>query len=201
MNRASEETDDALVRAIVSGNTELFTCLLNRYQSFIFAVVAKHVPSSQVEDVAQEASIQLYRSLNTYTSKGNFKSWLSTITVRSCYTFLRHHYRRKEVMHIDLSEHHYQWLNRLMALESSEKFNQHLRAKEAKELLDTVLFSLNADDQMVVRLIHFEGYTAAETAKMLGWSTANVKIRAFRSRKKLHKRLKKLLLNEQGVAV
>lgn len=201
MKKASEETDDALVHGIVSGNTELFSCLLERYQSYIFAIVSKHVPSSQVEDVAQEASIQLYRSLNTYTSKGNFKSWLSTIAIRSCYTFLRHHYRRKEVMHVDLAEHHYQWLDRLMALKSNDTFDQHIRAQEAKELLDHVLFSLKADDQMILRLIHFEGYTAAETAQMLGWSTANVKIRAFRSKKKLHRLLKKLLLKEQGVVV
>ena len=201
MNRASEESDEALVSAIVAGNTEMFKELLQRYQSYIFAIVYKHVPASQIEDVAQEISLQMYRSLKTYRPNGNFKSWLSTIAIRSCYDFLRKFYRKSEIMLTDLSENHFQWLEKLMASESGEKFKQYQRAKEARELLDMVLFTLSPEDQMVLKLLHFEGYTTTETAELLGWTTANVKIRAFRSRKKLHKQLKKLLAIEQGVAV
>ncbi|MDJ0622393.1 MAG: RNA polymerase sigma factor [Desulfocapsaceae bacterium] len=201
MNRASEESDEALVSAIVAGNTEMFKELLQRYQSYIFAIVYKHVPASQIEDVAQEISLQMYRSLKTYRPNGNFKSWLSTIAIRGCYDFLRKFYRKSEIMLTDLSENHFQWLEKLMASESGEKFKQYQRAKEARELLDMVLFTLSPEDQMVLKLLHFEGYTTTETAELLGWTTANVKIRAFRSRKKLHKQLKKLLAIEQGVAV
>lgn len=201
MNNANEGSDEALISAIVSGDTELFKDLLERYQSYIFAIVYKHVPASQVDDVAQEISIQLYRSLKTYRPNGNFKSWLSTIAIRGCYDCLRQFYKKSEVMLTDLSENNYQWLDKLMAFESSEKFKQHLRANEARELLEKVMLKLCPEDQMVLRLVHFEEYTTAETAKMLGWSMANVKIRAFRSRKKLRKLLKKLLTDEQGRAV
>jgi len=43
---------------------------------------------------------------------------------------------------------------------------------------------------MVLELIYMEGLSVREAAGLLGWSMANVKIRAFRSRKKLHKLLK-----------
>ena len=40
---------------------------------------------------------------------------------------------------------------------------------------------------MVLELVYFEGLSAKEAAGILGWSIANVKIRIFRSRKKLRK--------------
>jgi RNA polymerase sigma-70 factor (ECF subfamily) len=38
---------------------------------------------------------------------------------------------------------------------------------------------------MVLELIYFEGLSLQEAADLLGWSVANVKVRSFRSRKKL----------------
>jgi RNA polymerase sigma-70 factor (ECF subfamily) len=42
---------------------------------------------------------------------------------------------------------------------------------------------------MVLELVYLEGLSVREVADLLGWSTANVKIRSFRSRRKLHKLL------------
>jgi RNA polymerase sigma-70 factor (ECF subfamily) len=38
---------------------------------------------------------------------------------------------------------------------------------------------------MVLELVYLEGLSVKEAAGQLGWSTANVKVRLFRSRKKL----------------
>jgi len=44
---------------------------------------------------------------------------------------------------------------------------------------------------MVIELVYLEGLSVKEAGGLLGWSTANVKVRSFRSRKKLEKILKK----------
>jgi RNA polymerase sigma-70 factor (ECF subfamily) len=46
---------------------------------------------------------------------------------------------------------------------------------------------------MVVELVYLEGLSGKEAAELLGWSVANVKIRSFRSRKKLQKVLTGLM--------
>jgi RNA polymerase sigma-70 factor (ECF subfamily) len=38
---------------------------------------------------------------------------------------------------------------------------------------------------MALELVYLEGYSVKEAAGLLGWSTTNVKVRLFRSRKKL----------------
>jgi RNA polymerase sigma-70 factor (ECF subfamily) len=51
---------------------------------------------------------------------------------------------------------------------------------------------------MVLELVYLEGYSLRETADLLGWSIANVKVRSFRSRKKLHKLLTQAKLRLRG---
>jgi RNA polymerase sigma-70 factor (ECF subfamily) len=43
---------------------------------------------------------------------------------------------------------------------------------------------------MVIELVYLEGLSVREAAGLLGWSVANVKVRSFRSRRKLEKVLK-----------
>ena len=45
--------------------------------------------------------------------------------------------------------------------------------------------SLSPDDRMVVTLTHLEERSVKETAELTGLSKANVKVRAFRARRKL----------------
>ena len=59
--------------------------------------------------------------------------------------------------------------------------------KEAGELLGRALDRLSPEDRMVLEMVYLEGLSGKEAAGLLGWSVANVKIRLFRSRKKLRK--------------
>jgi DNA-directed RNA polymerase specialized sigma24 family protein len=47
-------------------------------------------------------------------------------------------------------------------------------------------------------MIHLEGYSTEEAAELLGWSSVTVRVRAFRSRKKLRKLLSKMLEGEDA---
>ena len=66
-------------------------------------------------------------------------------------------------------------------------FNLSERRQALHELLDWALGRLLPDDRMVVTLVHLENRSVSHTAQLLGWSKANVKIRAFRARRKLRK--------------
>ena len=65
--------------------------------------------------------------------------------------------------------------------------------KEAGELLDWALSRLSAENRMVLELLYLEGLSVKEAADLLGWSVANVKVRAFRSRRILEKLLKGIM--------
>jgi RNA polymerase sigma-70 factor (ECF subfamily) len=48
---------------------------------------------------------------------------------------------------------------------------------------------LNADDQRVIKLVHFEQKTTAQISALTGWNFSTVKVRSFRARNKLKKLL------------
>ena len=87
-----------------------------------------------------------------------------------------------------LGDEHREWLER--AASETASIEDIARQAEARELLEYALSRLSAEDRMVLELVYMEGLSVREVAGLLGWSTANVKIRSFRSRRKLHKLLK-----------
>lgn len=88
-----------------------------------------------------------------------------------------------------LTKKHQVWLEEAISAQARLSFHEQSLQKEAREILDWALDRLSAADRMVLELVYLEGYSLRETADLLGWSIANVKVRSFRSRKKLHKLL------------
>jgi len=93
----------------------------------------------------------------------------------------------------DLSENHRDWLEKTWSHQSDTSFYEKSRVKEARETLDWGLERLSAQDRMVLELVYLEGLSVKEAAGLLGWSAAKVKVRSFRSRKKLETLFKRVI--------
>jgi RNA polymerase sigma-70 factor (ECF subfamily) len=79
-----------------------------------------------------------------------------------------------------------------MAGEPEASFESAESRMMARDLMMRALALLSPADRAVIELVHLEERPVKEAADMLGWSTANVKVRAHRSRKKLRKILEKM---------
>lgn len=180
-----EPSDDEIVKLVLAGQVNEFERLVKRYQSLVFGVASRHVPAQQVEEVAQEIFIRVYRSLANFAVADSFRQWLNRIAIRSCYDYWRQHYRRKEVFEGSVKTEHDNWLELVTAHESFNEFERAASRREAAELLDWALGRLSPENRMAVSLIHLEGYSVAEAAKALGWSVTKTKVRAHRARKQL----------------
>ncbi len=194
MSTDSNKSKDAeIVYRVIDGEVNAFEYLLKKYNAHVCMIVKKHVPYDQVEETAQDVFVRAYQSLPTFKQKSGFKQWLSAIAVRTCYDFWRKQYRSRELPISSLSEKHRDWLKNVMSDQSAELFNEKSRQEEARELLDWALDRMSAEDRIVLELMYLEGLSGKESANLLGWSVANVKIRCFRARKKLHKLLTGLI--------
>jgi RNA polymerase sigma-70 factor (ECF subfamily) len=52
----------------------------------------------------------------------------------------------------------------------------------------------------VLTLVHLDGYSVSEAARLLGWSLINVKVRAHRARKALRNIFHEMELNDHDTA-
>ena len=182
--------DVDIIHRVIDGDVNAFELLLNKYQEYVLTIVKKHVPYDQIEEITHEIFVRAYQSLQTCKKTEKFKSWLSSIAVRTCYDFWRKQYRSRELPMSSLSEKQQHWIETVVSDQSSQSFYQDEEEQEAKEVLDWALSKLSPEDKMVVELVYLEGLSGKEAAELLGWTVANVKVRSFRSRKKLQKLLK-----------
>lgn len=158
----------------------------------VLKIVKKHVPYNDVEETTHDVFLRAYQSLPSFKGKSGFRQWLSSIAVRTCYDFWRKTYRSREVPMSVLTEKHQKWLEEVITEQSEQAIHEKGAQDEARELLDWALERLSAKDRMVMELVYLEGLSGKEAADLLGWSVANVKVRCFRSRKKLEKILEQV---------
>jgi len=189
-NDPIKSSDTEIVRRVLKGDVNAFESLLIRYKDTVLKIVKKHVPYNDVEETIQNVFLRTYQSLPSFRGESGFKQWLSSIAVRTCYDFWRKTYRSREVPMSVLTEKHQNWLEQVITEQSEQAINEKGSQNEARELLDWALGRLSAEDRMVMELVYLEGLSGKEAADLLGWSVANVKVRCFRSRKKLEKILK-----------
>jgi RNA polymerase sigma-70 factor (ECF subfamily) len=119
--------------------------------------------------VAQQTFLTVWQKLDTYRAKAPFEHWLTRVCLNCCYERLR----KKQVSEEPLHEDH------------TTSPSEPTARLEVERLLRT----LPAADRFVLLLMHGEGWSTAEIAERLGWSRANVKVRAHRARKKLRQLL------------
>jgi len=185
--RSDEANDTAIIRNVISGDANAFEILLERYQAHVFSIVRKHIPTAQADEIAHEVFIRAYKGLSGFSGKSGFKQWLSGISVRTCYDFWRKKYRAKEVPMSSLTDAHREWLENTVSNDAVMTFDEKGRQTEAVEILNWAFGKLSAADRMILELVYLEGYSHKEAGTLLGWSVANIKIRAHRAKKKLYK--------------
>ena len=177
----------------MKGEVNAYGLLMDRYKDHALKIIKRRVPPSEVEDVAQEVFVKAYQSLSGFDPETHFQKWLTTITVRTCHDYWRRFYRTREIPMSTLTKKHTKWLKGVMTSEADTSAEKRLHQAEAGEILNWALDQLSPKDRSVMELVYLEGRSGKEAAELLGWSTANVKVRTFRIRKKLRKLLSRML--------
>lgn len=186
-NNSTSFDDYEIARRVMAGEINAFESLVLKYKDHVLTIVGNHIPYHRAEEIAHDVFVKAYQSLPTFKYKSGFKQWLSAIAVRTCYDFWRKEYRSREIPMSSCSEEDRSCLQRVMASQLNQMTVEKNLQQEAGELLGRALNRLSPENRMVLEMVYLEGLSVKEAGGLLGWSVANVKIRLFRSRKKLRK--------------
>lgn len=186
--------DLQIINRVLQGEVECFAELIDRYQQHVTKIVNRHVPSDHVAEVAHDVFVRAFGGLAGFSTGGPFEHWLSGIAVRACYDFWRA--RSREDMPVSsFTAEHDAWIDQVLADESDERFQEQVRRQETTEILQRALQRLSPENRLVLTLVHLEGHSVREAARLLGWSVVNVKVRTHRARHALRR-----LLREKGAS-
>jgi RNA polymerase sigma-70 factor (ECF subfamily) len=189
----TEPTDEKLIRAVLSGETERFELLVARYQGRIFGTARRYArKQDEVEDIVQEIFLKAYRKLASFRGDAPFEHWLMRLAVRTCYDFLRQKQRSRETSFTELSGAESNWLENCMQSSETPSFD----GDGARKLVQRLFEMLTPAARMVLTLQEIEGKSVKENAGITGWSISLVKVRAFRARNEMRRCLKQISLEK-----
>ncbi len=165
------ERDEAgLVAACRDGDQDAFSDLVRLHQRRVFRLAGRFFRKREdVEDAAQETFLAAFRKLDTYRGDAPFEHWLTRVCLNCCYARCRRRPPRELPLEMD-------------AVAPAAD-------PDAGIEVERLLRPLKPHDRFILLLLDGEGWSVAEIATRLGWSKANVKVRAHRARKKLRKLL------------
>lgn len=184
-----ERTDAELIAAVLDGDSESFEPLVQKYSPRVFATARRYARlESEVEDIVQEVWLKAYQKLKSFRGEAPFEHWLMRLAVRTCYDFLRAHQRNREAAFTDLSPPEKDWLEHFV----NDPEHSSDEAVAARQLVDRLLAALSPAARLVITLLEIEERPVKEIAKLTGWSTTLVKVRAFRARAEMRKVLARI---------
>src|SRR6202008_5107291 len=97
--RSEEDADDVRLMGLVGrGDTRAFEQLIEKHQTLVAGTVARMLgSSSDVEDIAQQVFIRVWKSARRYVPRAKFTTWLLKITRNLVFNELR---RAKRQAHV-----------------------------------------------------------------------------------------------------
>ena len=80
--RSEEDADDVrLMQLVGRGDTRAFEQLIEKHQTLVAGTIARMLgSSSDVEDIAQQVFIRVWKSARRYVPRAKFTTWLLKIT-------------------------------------------------------------------------------------------------------------------------
>ncbi|MBK6698658.1 MAG: RNA polymerase sigma factor [Saprospiraceae bacterium] len=172
------EIEKIYIRRILEGDIEVFSLLVSKYQNLVFTICSRVFDNKEeAEDIAQESFIKCYQSLKQFKGESKFSSWLYTITYNTCMNHLK--YKKRQTSVEDIANVADQDI-----IEQDHIFAK-LEQKEQTNLIQQALSKLELDEQMIIQLYYYEELPIKEISNILSLKIENIKIKLFRSRKKL----------------
>ncbi len=189
------KSDADLVVDTLNGDSRAFEEIIRRYQRLVFNIAFHYVGRrNEVEDLAQEVFLKVYRTLDRFDRDRPLKAWIGKITSNTCLDEIRKARSRRLSFFSDLSEEEQERVEKRHSGRpghSAEGFD----TDGSLRMLHEAVSELPDKDRMAFVLRDLERLEYAEIAEALGTSQVAIRIRVSRVRKRIQHRLREMMQN------
>ena len=171
----------SLIQSIVSGNAQLFTVLVDRYQQRLFGSMLAMIGNRQdAEDLTQETFLTAYHKLVQFENRSSFYTWLHRIAFNLAIDLQRRKGRTTK-RHIgeDLSESTHLHPTNSVTPQTIAMTN------EIAMQVQQALSKLDSERKNIIVLRDIEGLDYSEIAVILELPIGTVRSRLHRARMEL----------------
>lgn len=175
---AVDRSDPELIAAHAAGDPHAFAELVRRHRDRLWAVALRTLRDpEEAADALQDGFISAFRAAGSFRAESQVTTWLHRIVVNACLDRVR---RRRSRPTVPLPE----------AGPSEPVAPRDAMAdRETSMAVQEALAELAEEQRAAIVLVDVEGYSVAETARLLHVAEGTVKSRCARGRVKLAKLL------------
>jgi RNA polymerase sigma-70 factor (ECF subfamily) len=182
----SDEQGEELVRRWRRGERAAFTDIFKAYRSLVYGVVHHLMPKDpELEDVVQQAFVEVFRSLGSFEGRSKLSSWIARVALHVGY----HHLRRKKSRPGDY--HADRDLPEIADESMRANPERSVERGEAMRRIAEILETLPEKKRTVFVLNDLQGMPQEEVAEVVGVGIATVRTRLFYARREFWKKAEK----------
>jgi len=183
------QRDNFYIDKVLNGDVNAYASLVDKHKNMIFSIALKIVRNREdAEEIAQDVFVKVYQSLVTFKKESKFSTWLYRIVYNAAISKTRKKNLETTNINYDIVESY-----------SEDEINVNLNRlddDEQKKIINTVLKKLNPEDYLLVTLYYFEEKSVDEISEIANISQSNVKVKLFRTRKKLYGEIQRLIKSQ-----
>lgn len=178
--------DEDIINMVLQGDKKAYALLIERYQHFVFTLIKRIINNHEdAEELTQDVFIKAFHALGDYKGTSKFSTWLYTIARNISLSYMR---KQKAAIVSD------EILTSINGY--SRDTEQSLEKKNRKAVINNAINHLEPSEAQVLTLFYIQEQTIDEIAIILDMNPGNVKVKLFRSRKKLKEILNRDYKNE-----
>ncbi len=176
--RILEINDDfSLIKRFIEGDESTFKTLVHRHKEKVRNIIYLTISSpEEVDDIAQEVFITVYKNLKSFRFESQFTTWLYRITVNKCKDHLRKMKTRSIFIPVKETEDH--------------GYNHLKEDMDVPAIVQKAISKLPEKLRTPLLLKDIEGFSYQEIADTIQCEVGTVKSRIFRAREGLRNILK-----------
>jgi RNA polymerase sigma-70 factor (ECF subfamily) len=182
--------DVALMQLAGTGDAVAFEELVERHQRLVLGTVARMLGNnSEVEDIAQQVFVRVWRNAKRYVPRAKFTTWLLKITRNLVFNELRRRSRHAQVpLQVEAEDE-----ERPIRDERATAPDASLLEQELQDAIESAIAQLPETQRMAVVLRRYDDLSYEQIADVLDQSVPAVKSLLFRARTELRTRLSRYL--------
>lgn len=185
----SRSTDLEILAKIKAGDTNSYSLLVDRYKIMVYTAAYRMLKiKEEAEEVAQDVFFSAYKALGTFRGDSKFSTWLYRITYHKSLDYLKKNKRWTNTETLDISESY--------DIGEMDRQMEALDRQERKQTVKEAITELPGDDGIIITMFYLEELTLKEIADITGHTSNSIKVKLFRSRKRLCELLKRKLESE-----
>lgn len=172
------------------GDMDAFEQIIKLYEKKICQTIFYMVKNdSQVEDIAQEVFIKVYKNLSKFNEQSSLYTWIYRITMNACFDEIK---KEKKVYHLSNYIDTDDGEQEIEYEDEKQNIDDIVERNINKEILIKAIKSLNEEYRSLIVLRDIRGFSYWEISDMLNMKLGTVKSKISRARETLKKELIKM---------